>query len=166
MNSKRQSQSTIDSHFKRTVKLRSGEIIECMPSKVVDAAPLFACEYPGCSKQCANKGALTNHVQFAHPRRMGNVTRYLVNKPIKPSSVINSVVPFTMAMHLVSCVSNLVAVPFIRPVFQPFIPVEPEVKLDRRKFNRGEDHRETKISAYTFKFKAKCMDDFLEAGTG
>ena len=120
MNSKRQSQSTIDSHFKRTVKLRSGEIIECMPSKVVDAARLFACEYPGCSKQCANKGALTNHVQFAHPRRMGNVTRYLVNKPIKPSSVINSVVPFTMAMHLVSCVSNLVAVPFVHPVFPAF----------------------------------------------
>ena len=63
-------QSAIDQHFKRSIKLKSGDFVQIIPTEIMKDAPLqLSCAFPGCSKKCANRGALANHVTFAHTAR-------------------------------------------------------------------------------------------------
>ena len=63
---KRTIEHPIDFHFQRSVKLRTGEVVNVMPSKV-ETHKLFECEVVGYSTKCINKGALATHVKYAHP---------------------------------------------------------------------------------------------------
>ena len=63
-------QSAIDQHFKRSIKLKSGDFVQIIPTEIMkDASLQLSCAFPGCSKKCANRGALANHVNFAHTAR-------------------------------------------------------------------------------------------------
>jgi hypothetical protein len=59
-------QTAIDAHFKRSLKLKSGEIVEVKCSTISSQPVLYPCTYPGCSKQCLNPGALATYMN-THP---------------------------------------------------------------------------------------------------
>jgi len=111
-------------------------------------------------KKCANKGALANHMRFAHGNRIAveSISSFVIRKPPKIIDCFKSLAISTLAMHLVSNASNLGPVPYLRPIFRPFIPAEPEEKVDGRKFNRGEDHR----VPINYLLKAKILDEYIE----
>ena len=155
-------QTPIDAHFKRNIKLKTGEMVQCLPSKIKnpEAHFLLPCEFPGCSKKCANKGAVANHMRFAHGNRIavGSISSFVIRKPPNIIDCFKSLAISTLAMHLVSNASNLGPVPYLRPILRPFIPAEPEEKVDGRKFNRGEDHR----VPINYLLKAKILDEYIE----
>ena len=44
-------QSAIDQHFKRSIKLKSGDFVQIIPTEIMKDAPLqLSCAFPGCSK--------------------------------------------------------------------------------------------------------------------
>jgi len=155
-------QTPIDAHFKRNIKLKTGEMVQCLPSKIKnpEAHFLLPCEFPGCSKKRANKGAVANHMRFAHGNRIavGSISSFVIRKPPNIIDCFKSLAISTLAMHLVSNASNLGPVPYLRPILRPFIPAEPEEKVDGRKFNRGEDHR----VPINYLLKAKILDEYIE----
>ena len=120
-------QQPIDFHFQRTIKLKStGVILKIMPSEIKEDLS-FACGYPGCGKHFVNKGALSTHTKFAHPRKelKGSLHRFVVAKPRK--MVTQTIVHPTMVTHhMVSWNSNLDVVPFIFPVLS--LKTTPETK--------------------------------------
>ena len=155
-------QTPIDAHFKRNIKLKTGEMVQCLPSKIKnpEAHFLLPCEFPGCSKKCANKGAVANHRRFAHDNRIavGSISSFVIRKPPNIIDCFKSLAISTLAMHLVSNAPNLSPVPYLRPILRPFIPAEPEEKVDGRKFNQGEDHR----VPINYLLKAKILDEYIE----
>ena len=137
-------------------------MVQCLPSKIKnpEAHFLLPCKFPGCSKKCANKGAVANHMRFAHGNRIAveSISSFVIRKPPKIIDCFKSLAISTLAMHLVWNASNLGPVPYLRPILCPFIPAEPEEKVDGRKFNRGEDHR----VPINYLLKAKILDEYIE----
>ena len=44
-------QSAIDQHFKRSIKLKSGDFVQIIPTEIMKDAPLqLSCAFPGCAK--------------------------------------------------------------------------------------------------------------------
>ena len=85
----RKKQKSIDSILQRTVKMKSGEIIEAMPSKVIEDAQ-FIFQYSNCGTKCANKGALATHVKFVHLKGSqscaagaGSISKFVVKQQEK-----------------------------------------------------------------------------------
>ena len=58
---------------------------------------------------------------------------------------------------MVSSASILTAVDYIHPVVRP-VSVEPQVKLDGRRFNKGSVSR----TPHAYVFKANIIDEYLE----
>ena len=77
-------------------------------------------------QKCANRGALANHVNFAHTSstRMNSVSRYVIPKPKKSGFSFQSLIVSSLAMHVISSASRLVTVPFLHPIFRPASPPE------------------------------------------
>ena len=100
-------------------------MVQCLPSKIKnpEAHFLLPCEFPGCSKKCANKGAVANHMRFAHGNRIAveSISSFVIRKPPKIIDCFKSLAISTLAMHLVSNASNLGPVPYLRPILRPFI---------------------------------------------
>ena len=87
-------QSSVDSHFKRSIKLKNGELVECVPTQICKDSPLlFPCQHPGCAKTCTNKGALANHMNFA---QTNYVSKYVVSRP---KNISQGVSYFLFFMH-------------------------------------------------------------------
>ena len=148
----RKKQKSIDSHFQRTVKMKTGEILQVMPSKVKEDVH-FSCQYSNCGTKCANKGALATHMKFAHRNgNAGSISIFFVQKPKHTAQAPS--IPGTMASHVVSAVSNLTVVQRLFPVFRE---VEAPPKIDGRISNRGADDRH----AHSAIFKANIIDEFL-----
>ena len=116
-------QTPIDAHFKRNIKLKTGEMVQCLPSKIKnpEAHFLLPCEFPGCSKKCANKGAVANHMRFAHGNRIAveSISSFVIRKPPNIKYCFKSLAISTLAMHLVSNASSLGPVPYLRQYFVP-----------------------------------------------
>ena len=131
---KRKAQSSIDSHFQRSIKLKTGEIVDCKPSEPKEKSLLYLCEYPGCCKRFPNAGSLSTHSRFIHPNAqerkesLPSISKFA----IKSASLLVCSTPTLLALspHVISSVSNLIPVPFIRPKLAIASPIEPPIKVD------------------------------------
>lgn len=105
-NSKRPTQTPIDSFFQRSIKLKSGEDVRCLPSNVI--APGFQC--PSCSKRCNNQGALATHISMKHPKPTNTYTSSIKQHLKKTNVPAFRNLSIAMVAHTVSLACHLSAI--------------------------------------------------------
>ena len=98
--------------------------MQIIPTEIMkDASLQLSCAFPGCSKKCANRGALANHVNFAHTARGWTQFPDMWSRSKKKSGFsFQSLIVTSLAMHVISSASRLVTVPFLHPIFWPASP--------------------------------------------
>jgi DNA-binding transcriptional regulator YiaG len=146
-------QSGIDMHFKRSLKLKSGETVE-IQSHNTPQPILYPCMYAGCSKKCLNAGALATHMKTHSTESSGHssISSFFPKKVT--GLALKTIVPFSFVMHAICSASYLTPVSLLRPIFRP---TTPEInKEDGRKKNKGQEKR----SSYTSLFKASTIELF------
>ena len=105
---------------------------------------------------------MSTHSRFIHPNAqerkesLPSISKFA----IKSASLLVCSTPTLLSLspHVISSVSNLIPVPFIRPKLAIASPIEPPIKVDGRKFNKGAVGRDS----YSINFKASCIDGYLE----
>jgi hypothetical protein len=151
-------QTSIDSHFQRSVKLKTGERVSILPSQVTPGV-VFACEFAGCNTKCSNKGALATHKKFAHPAKSPQIGNTLMKFVVPKMRTKCTSFPMSFSpSHAVSNVSILDSVDFLYPVQAIAPPQQSKTAPDGRKSNKGAKDR----ASYTTAFKVDCIEQYLE----